>query len=186
MNFEKQFNRTKKIILIYSKRFSKATNIPIEEYESALCEEFSKKYERYDGRIPFDTYMKPILHQCAQRVAARKERKFYDNIIHVEGLVDEEGNAVFEFADKNTAEDVALKRIEKSLDKMQLIQALTSKADEFTVAAVNLILEKPNASMRSIAKEMGVHPSKVTRSISRLAKNYDSSRFGDLQQYLAV
>lgn len=186
MEFEKQFNRTRKIISIFSKRFSRATNIPVEEYESAMCEEFAKKYEGYDGRISFDAYIKPILHQCAQRVAARKERKFYDNVIHIEGFLDEEGNAMFEFADDNTAEEVALERIEKSPDKLLLIQALTNKADEFTVAAVNLILEKPNASMRSIAEEMGVHHSKVTRCITRLAKNYDSSRFGDVAQYLAI
>lgn len=186
MDFEKQFNKTRRTILIFARRFSRATNIPKEEFESAMCEEFSKKYDGYDGRISFEAYIKPILHQCSQRVAARKERKFYDNVIHVDSLVDEDGIAVFEFADKNTAEDVAIKRIEKSPDKLLLIRALTSKADEFTVAAVNLILEKPNASMRSIAEEMGVHHSKVTRCISRLAKNYDSKRFGDVSQYLAV
>lgn len=186
MKFEDQFNKTKPIIKLFAKRYSKATNIPVEEFESALCEEFSKKFRCYDGRIKFTSFIKPILTQCATRVAARKERKFYDNIVHVDGLQDEEGKEVFEFADENLTDQIALERIEKSPDKLQLIQALTEKADEFTVAAVELILEKPNASLNSIASEMGVHHETLKRKLKRLAKNYDQSRFGDLSQYLAV
>lgn len=186
MKFETQFNKTKKTIEVFSRRFSKATNIPVEEYTSALNEEFSRKFERYDGRIPFDSFIKPILHQRAQRVAERRERKFYANVIHVDGLVDDEGESLFEFADEGSVEEIALDRIEKAPDKLLLIQDLLEKSDEFTVAAVKLILEKPNASLNSIATEMGVHHTKVGRSLKRLAKNYDPSRFGDLSQYLAV
>ena len=148
MNFEEQFNRTKPTIKFFAQKFSKATNIPVEEFESAMCEEFSKKYERYDGRISFDAYIKPILNQCAHRVAARKERRFYDNVIHVDGMQDEEGNEVFEFADENTAEEVAVEN-EKSSDKLLLIRALVEKSDEFTVAAVQLILKNPDTSFKA-------------------------------------
>lgn len=186
MKFEEQFNKTKSLILLFSKRYSRATDIPVEEFESALCEEFSAKYERYDGRIPFNAYIKPILTQCAARVASRGEKRFHGNVLHVEGLLDEDGSEMFEFADENKLEDIVLERIEKSPDKLLLVRALTEKADEFTVAAVELILLKPNASLNSIASEMGVHHETLKRRLKRLAKNYDESRFGDLSQYLAV
>ncbi|WP_336638432.1 winged helix-turn-helix domain-containing protein [Lysinibacillus fusiformis] len=186
MNFEKQFNRTRKTISVFSKRFSYATNIPIEEYESAMCEEFAKKYYKYDGRIPFDAYIKPVLHQCAQKVASRKERKFYDSVIHVDGIIDEDCNPKFEFVSDVDIENEVVSPIKKCEDKLQLIHALISQADDITTAIVNHMLENPNASMRSIARDMGVHPSKISRCITRLAKNYDSKRFGDVSQYLAV
>lgn len=186
MNFETEYMKTLPTIKRFAKKFSKATNIPPEEYESAMCEEFSKKYFKYDGRISFSAFIKPILNQCASRVAERKERKFYDNVLHVDGIQDDEGNATFEFVDENDVEKLALDRIEKGSDKLSLIQALVKDADEFTVVAVKLILEKPNASLNSIAKEMSVHPQTLSRKITRLARNYDQSRFGDLAQYLAV
>lgn len=186
MKFEQQFNRTKPTILLFAKRYSKATNIPVEEFESALCEEFSKKFDRYDGRIAFSAFIKPILAQCAKRVAERRERKFYKNVIHVDGLVDDDGDDMFEFVDENNIEEVALDRIEKSPDKLSLVRALLEKSDEFTVVAVELILSKPDASLNSIAAEMGVHHETLNRKLKRLAKNYDQSRFGDVSQYLAV
>lgn len=185
MKFEQQFNKTKPTILLFAKRYSKATNIPIEEFESALCEEFSKKFDGYDGRITFSAYIKPILTQCATRVAERRERKFYRNVVHVDGLVDDDGDDMFEFVDESNVEEVALNRIEKSPDKLSLVRALLEKSDEFTVVAVELILAKPNASLNSIAAEMGVHHEMLKRKLRRLAKNYDQSRFGNLSQYLA-
>ena len=186
MGFEEQFNRTKPVIDLFAKRYSKATNIPVEEFESALCEEFSKKFEHYDGRIKFTAFIKPVLSQCALRVADRKERKFYDNVIHVDGLQDEDGEDLFEFADESRTDELAIERIEKGPNKLQLVRALVEKADEFTVAAVELILKNPDASLNSIAAEMGVHHETLSRKLKRLAKNYDQSRFGDLSQYLAV
>jgi len=186
LKIEEQFNKTKPIIELFAKRYSKATNIPVEEFESALCEEFSKKFGSYDGRIKFTAFIKPILVQCAMRVAARKERKFYDNIVHVDGLQDEDGSDMFEFADENLTDQVALERIEKSPDKLTLVRALIEKSDEFTVAAVELSLKNPDASFNSIAAEMGVHHETLKRKLKRLAKNYDQSRFGDISQYLAV
>lgn len=185
MNIEEQFNKVKPIIAMYAERFSKATNIPAEEFESAMCEEFATKVDKYDGRIPFTSYIKPKLNQCSQRVASRKERKFHGNIVHADSIVDEEGNQVFEFADSINVEDYAISNIEKSPDKLPLIRALTEKADDFTVAAVHLILSNPNATLNSIATEMGVQQIQLQRKLRKLAKYYDPSRFGDISRYLA-
>lgn len=185
MNIEDRFNKTKPIIAMYAMRFSKATNIPVEEYESALCEEFAEKAEKYDGRIPFTSYIKPKLNQRAMRVAERKERRFYDSIVHAESIVDEQGNVSFEFADSIDVAEIAVNNIEISPDKLPLIRALMEKADDFTVAAVDLILSNPNASLNSIATEMGVQLIQLKRKLKHLAKNYDQARFGDISQYLA-
>lgn len=186
MKLEEQFNSIKPIVKEYAERFSKATDIPKEEYESALYEEFALKVNRYDGRIAFSAFIKPILNQRALRVAARKERRFYENVTFIEDLVDDEGNPTYSFEDDSKTDDIAINKIEKSPDKLQLIRALTEKADDFTVAAVSLLLSKPNASLTSIATEMGVNHTTLKRKVQRLARNYDQSRFGDLQQYLAV
>lgn len=185
MNFEEQFNKTRRTISEYASRFSKATNIPVEEFESAMCEEFAKKAKMYDGRIPFTAYIKPILNQCSQRVASRKERKYYDNIIFVDGLSDEDGNPTFEFESSINVELEATEPIKKCEDKRQLIHALLESADEITTAIVDRMLENPDATRNSIAAELGIHHQIVERKLKRLAKYYDETRFGDISQYLA-
>lgn len=188
MTIEEQFNKTKPTIALYAKRFSKATNIPVEEYESAMWEEFGKKAERYDGRVSFSAYIKPILNQCSQRVASRREKKFYSNVVHAEGISDEDGNPSFEFESEINVEIEAIESLEptkKCEDKRQLIHALLESADEITTAIVNRMLENPDASRNSIAAELGIHHEIVTRRLKRLAKHYDQARFGEISQYLA-
>lgn len=186
MNFEKQFKKTKPIIQGYAKRYAKATGIPREEYESALCEEFAKRAMIYDGRIPFTAFIKPILTQKALKVASRKERKFYDNVLHTDGMIDEDCNPTFEFISEVDIEKEVISPTKKCADKLQLIHALTSQADEITTAIVKRMLENPDATKNSIATELGIHHQIVDRRLRRLAKNYDEKRFGDVSQYLAI
>lgn len=187
MNIEEQFNKTKPIIREYSRRFSKATNIPYEEFESALCEEFGAKFERYDGRIAFTAFIKPVLHQRAARLAdkRRKEGRFYENIYYIDGESNEDGNPTFELAGDVDVEEEVVSPKKKCEDKRQLISTLLSSADELTTAIVTHMLEDPNASKKSIADKLGIHHQLLTRKITRLAKNYDQTVFGDLSQYLA-
>lgn len=187
MNFEQHFNSMRPFIHQYARKLSLATSIPIEEYESAMCEEFYAKYDKYDGRISFNAYIKPKLQQKARRTSKLKKFEYYRKITRLEVHTDNDGREIErEFADSIDVSEEARARIEKSPDKLQLIRALSEKADEVTVAAVNLMLSKPNASLNSIATEMGVHHETLKRKFRRLAKNYDPSRFGDLNQYLAV
>lgn len=187
MNFEQQFNSILPFIKFYASKLSIATSIPKEEYESAMCEEFYEKYDKYDGRISFNSYIKPILQQKARRTSELKKFEFYRKTVRLEDYVDSEGKETpQEFADSIDVSEEARMRIEKSPDKLQLIRALTEKADDFTVAAVNLLLSKPNASLTSVATELGVNHTTLKRKFQRLAKNYDSKRFGDVSQYLAV
>jgi len=78
----------------------------------------------------------------------------------------------------------------KETDQMQLIDSLMqSISDPTTTAIVEAILDdrtlgklKPTA----IAKQLNVHHSKVTRSLSKLRKYYDESVFGDYREYLLL
>lgn len=187
MEFTEKLNKTKPLIHILAKRFSRATNIPYEEFVSALFEEFYEKYPKYSkDKGEFKKFAKVILTQRAKRVATRKERLFYANVVHIDGQVDEEGNQTFEFSDDTVnVEQTAISNIEKSPDKLPLIRALLEQADDFTIAVVNRKLENPNATNNSIATELGVDHKKVDRCLRRLARNYDQSRFGDISQYLA-
>lgn len=188
MNFEEQFNKTKPTIRWYARCFSNSTNIPYEEYESALYEEFGDKFDAYDGRITFTAFIKPILRQRALRVAdkRRKEGKFYNNLYYIDGESDEDGNPTFELAGEVNIEEEVVSPKKKCEDKRQLISALLSSADELTTAIVTQMLKNPDASRKSIADRLGIHHQVLTRKLSKLAKNYDQSRFGDLSQYLAV
>ena len=129
MEFEQQLNNAIPLIKLLSRKYSRATNIPYEEYMSALYEEFHKKFDSFDQvKGEFGKFAKVILTQRALRVAdhKRKERKFYDNVLHIDGQVDEDGDPTFEFEDTViNVQDTAIENIEKSPDKLQLIRALT-------------------------------------------------------------
>jgi hypothetical protein len=188
VEFNKKLNSVKPLIQLLSHRYSSATNIPVEEFISALHEEFFLKFNSFDeSKGDFRKYAKVVLTQRAIRVATRKEWRFYSNLFYADGQVDEENNPTFEFEDtKVDVQTTAIDNIEKNSDKWQLIRALTERADDFTMAVVNRILENPDASNNSIARELGVDHKKVDRCLRRLARNYDPSRFGDITQYLAI
>lgn len=189
MNFNQQLNKAIPLIKLLARRYSKATNIPYEEFVSSLHQEFYEKFETFDNmKGEFSKFVKVTLTQKAQRIAdpKRKERQFYDKILYIDGQVDDEGEPIYEFEDELVnVQATAISNIEKSPDKLQLIRALIEHADDFTIAVVNRKLENPNATSNSIATEMGVDHKKVDRCIRRLSRNYDPSRFGDISQYLA-
>lgn len=192
MNFEKQFNSFYPTLKTIARRYSQATDIPYEEYESALCEEFFLKHHDFDHRKnpSFEGYMRVRLTQRATRVAGRKERIFYDNSYFYEGqAVNEEGEEMeFELADGFCLEEyvITLEERKTDADKRELINALISNTDDTTKVIVQEYLRGEHARPTGIGRAIGVHHQTVRRKLNSIARNYTESKFGKLDAYLVV
>lgn len=59
-----------------------------------------------------------------------------------------------------------------------------AKAPELIKAIIKAFVENPDKTANKIASALGVHHSKITRSLAKLAGFYDVKRFGDINDYL--
>lgn len=67
-------------------------------------------------------------------------------------------------------------------EQRKLISHLLEGEDRFTLEVANRV--KRMESLREIGKSLGTNPMKVSRCLARLAKKYDSQRFGKIEDYL--
>ena len=95
---------------------------------------------------------------------------------------EDEKAATFEIADEFNIEDFVTAK--KKADQRQLIDSLLNGADETTTAIVATFLAHPKPTATAIAKELGVHHSKVTRALNRLAGKFSTKQFGNYHDYL--
>ncbi len=195
MKFEKQFNSFYPTLRQISIRFSRTTGIPVEEFESTLCEEFYLKYAHFDPqkKDSFTAYMRVVLTQRAMRMAGRKETEFYRKEELFVGQEDssEDGDDVaveLEIVDEfNLEEYVASKAEHKTdADKRQLINALSKNTDSVTKKIITEYLRSENAKPTAIGKAIGIHHQVVKRKVKKLARNFNESEFGNIEAYLAV
>lgn len=193
MNFNKQFNKFYPILEEIAKRYARTTSVPYEEYESSLSEEFYLKYNDFDPkkRNNFNAFMRVVLTQRASRVANRAEGSFYDRITYLEtpsnDIDSDEDDNDFEIASEWDLEEHVISNLEKKTDedKLQLINALIRKTDSTTKLIVDEYLRSEYARPTAIGKSLGIHHQTVIRKISRLSRNFDESKFGDIDAYLA-
>ncbi|MBA9027570.1 sigma-70 family RNA polymerase sigma factor [Peribacillus huizhouensis] len=97
---------------------------------------------------------------------------------------DEAATSRFEIADEFNLE--AHVTAKKKADQLALIDSLLNGADEVTTAIVKAFLEHPKPTATAIAKELGVHHSKVLRTLNRLAGKFNSKQHGDYRDYLVA
>jgi hypothetical protein len=89
-----------------------------------------------------------------------------------------------EFIDDFNLEEQIIAK--KKADQRQLIDSLLNGADETTTAIVATFLAHPKPTATAIAKELGVHHSKVTRALNRLAGKFSTKQFGDYHDFLVA
>lgn len=95
----------------------------------------------------------------------------------------DEDAATFEIA---ADYDLEREVIKKRTDHRQVIDSLTRNSDAITTAIVNAYLYDDDTRPTAIGRKLGIHHEVVKRKLSRLSRNYDATRFGDISDYLAV
>lgn len=165
--------------------------------------------ERFDGTSDFSHFFNAAV-ALERRGFNRKNVKQYNREVYVNSIssgtpsdslgnkiiINQRGNGMgrskgsnagidvteIEFIDDfNLEEQITAK---KKADQRQLIDSLLNGADETTTAIVATFLAHPKPTATAIAKELGVHHSKVTRALSRLASKYSTKQFGNYEDYL--
>lgn len=131
-------------------------------------------------REDFASYLKVSLKHGRRRLRRRiRGREFNEKSL--EELEEEAGAPTpEELTSPNPFEYVAEK--EKARNQRQLISELAARADDFTQTVVNLF--PGYNSMNALAKALGVHHSKVSRSINRMSRRYDANRYGKIHDLL--
>lgn len=134
-------------------------------------------------REDFASYLKVSLKHGRGKLRQRIRRKEV-NEISIEGIEDDSETGAptpAELRAPDPFERAAEK--EKARNQRQLISELAVGADGFTQTVVKLF-SRYN-SMNALAKALGVHHSKVSRSIRRMSRGYDANRYGNLYDLLA-
>ena len=94
--------------------------------------------------------------------------------------------ATYELVDDFNLEEKVISDLtgKKKADQWQLIDSFLDGADADTTAIVNAFLVHPKPTATAIAKELGVHHSKVLRNFEKLGGKFDYKQFGDYRDYL--
>jgi DNA-directed RNA polymerase specialized sigma24 family protein len=139
--------------------------------------------EIFDGRADFIHLLNRSLRY--KRIDTyRRKKRLSEFEVFMKPLENDEGSeaATYEFADEFNLEDYITAK--KKADQRQLIDSLLNGADETTTAIVATFLAHPKPTATAIAKELGVHHSKVIRALTRLAAKYSTKQYGDFSDYL--
>lgn len=192
LSFEKQFNSFYPTLKMISARYARGTSIPVAEFESSLSEEFFLKYDLFDPerKDNFSAFMRVVLTQRASRVANRKEKKYYDNVVFYEDTKENDQGEEVEFdlpSDYNLEKDV-IQRAERKTDadKLELINALSENADSITKDIIQEYLRGEHARPTAIGKAIGVHNMTVERKLKSLSKNFTGKSRYEIDAYLVV
>ena len=148
-------------------------------YEDTLV----KCLDIYDGRGDFIN----LLNRCIwrERRGLYRKKKTLNNFEVYESATDDEAaTSRFELADEFNLEETVIAK--KKADQLALIDSLLEGADEITIGVVRTFLNHPKPTATAIAKELGVHHSKVIRALNRLAGKFSTKQHGDFRDYLVA
>jgi len=114
-----------------------------------------------------------------------KTRRTYEDYDYEKLSADPEA-ATYELADELNLEEKVISDLtaKKKADQRKLIDSFLNGADADTTAIVNAFLSHPKPTATAIAKELGVHHSKVLRKFEKLGSDFNYKQFGDYRDYL--
>ena len=95
-----------------------------------------------------------------------------------------DGNFALDFPSPFNLEEAVTAK--KKADQLALIDSLLVGADATTIGVVEAFLNHPKPTATAIAKELGVHHSKVIRALNRLAGKFSTKQHGDFRDYLVA
>jgi DNA-directed RNA polymerase specialized sigma24 family protein len=130
----------------------------------------------------FNTSLHNGFKSLLRKLKPRREFEDYD----YEKLSADPEAATFELVDEFNLEESVITDLtgKKKADQRKLIDSLLEGADADTTAIVNAFLTHPKPTATAIAKELGVHHSKVIRNLEKLGGTFDYKQFGDYRDYL--
>lgn len=166
--FDERFIAVYPRITAISGRFARTTNIPSEEYESALCEEFINIDKAFDAKVnnSYSAFVGAMLETKAKRLAdaTRKDRRYYDSIkpIDLPEADDEET--------KYPVELIADVDIEAQVFDELFVEEQLASADNETRSILEIFFADPYVSYREIASRLGLNDKLVKRRLQSVAE----------------
>lgn len=122
--------------------------------------------------------------KCDLREKNQRRRKM--EIYEGDELLDQGvGDLLEVIGGEKSAEECALSCVQRERDQWPLISSLVAHSDDFTKKVVEL-LPSYDFSFSALGRALGVHHSKVSRALTRLSRNYDQERFGEISDYMSA
>lgn len=179
--FNQVFEHFQYLIKGVASKYTRNCRLLFDDMVSVLNERLWFCIDNFDSSRSTDIegHLKVQLFRCAIDFTRGKQMTYVNRRTPVDTTA-EENAATFE-SDERTFEQIKTDR-----DMKRLIKALTENTDTLTTEIVNDYLANERPTYASIGKRVGVHYKKVERVIKGLAKNYDASKYGNLNDYLAV
>jgi hypothetical protein len=138
----------------------------------------------YDGRGDFINFLNRSIYRKRQDIYGMTKRRREFEVYEAANDDDEAATSRFEIADEFNLENAVIAK--KKADQLALIDSLLEGADEITIGVVRTFLNHPKPTATAIAKELGVHHSKVIRALNRLAGKFSTKQHGDFRDYLVA
>jgi hypothetical protein len=148
-------------------------------YEDVLLE----CIERYNGSTNFNYLLNKSIRYRRRDIYLKKKR-LSEFEVYAAPVGEDEGLATSEIKDDFNLEEHVIAK--KKADQLALIDSLLKNADATTIGVVEAFLAHPKPTATAIAKELGVHHSKVTRALNRLAGKFSTKQYGDYTDYLVA
>jgi hypothetical protein len=145
-------------------------------------DELMKCIDVYDGRGDFINLLNRYIWRKRRRIYTKKITLYKFESYEIDREDDDEGLATSEIKDEFNLEEHVIAK--KRADQLALIDSLLKNADATTIGVVEAFLAHPKPTATAIAKELGVHHSKVTRALNRLAGKFSTKQFGNYEDYL--
>ncbi|MEK3817466.1 hypothetical protein G3M81_04930 [Bacillus paralicheniformis] len=189
--FNQVFEHFQYLIKGVALKYTKNCRLLYDDMVSVLNERLWFCIDNFDSTRTDDVenHLKVQLFRCAIDFTRGKQMTYVNRRIPVDTTA-EENAATFESDEHFNLEEYVISRtsgeIKTDHDKRQLIRALTENTDSITTAIVNEHLASERPTYASIGSKVGVHYKKVERVIKGLAKNYDASKYGELNAFLSV
>jgi RNA polymerase sigma factor (sigma-70 family) len=149
MSFEERYTEFYPRLKAIANRYSKLSGVAVEEFISALSEEFWLRYSDYDVErlANFQSYMQTALSQRALKLAKRKEREYQQRTTSVDKVM-----AGFDGEDDITPEAfVDSIDVDKLIVNRIFIDTLLEGEDKTTRSIVAAKLAEPSGSNYEIA-----------------------------------
>jgi hypothetical protein len=164
----------------YLRTVAKSMNVDFHSTKALFDDTLLKAISNFVPGTDFIRYFKSGFRRNRAQLYRDKKR------IRSKEMFDEhgkEGLSLFDtITDLHNVEDTVISK--KKADQRKLIDSLLEGADADTTAIVNAFLTHPKPTATAIAKDLGIHHSKVLRNFEKLGGHFNYKQFGDYRDYL--
>lgn len=116
----------------------------------------------------------------------KRKSKIEQSLIYLDATLDGSDGEMSSLHDVIAYDDFNKRNTDLQMSQRTLIETLSMYSDCRTKEIIATFLSLDNPTVTAVGKELGINHTTVTRSLKRLAKNFEESEFGNISEYLSA